>query len=349
MRILLDITHPAHLHFFRHTIDRLRAEGCEVLLTARQKDSLHHLAAELGYELRSFGGTPRGMAGMAATLGHRQFRIARLASTWRPDLMAAVGGTFIAPVGALLGIPTAVFSDTESAVLSNRITYPFATRIYVPDAYREPRPSSKIRYPGFHELAYLHPSVFTPDPSVRGELGVAAGEPYCIVRLVGWAAAHDLGRRGIGREAKLALVRRLAAHGRVFISSEGELPGELAGYAFPLPCARMHDALAFASLIAGESSTMSSEAAMLGVPSVFLYPRVQLGVIEELAQRWQILHWFSPEQFDAAISCAEQLLASALRDREYWRSVSRRIVESSVDVSQFLYEQLTATARRQAA
>jgi predicted glycosyltransferase len=33
----------------------------------------------------------------------------------------------------------------------------------------------------------------------------------------------------------------------------------------------MHDAIAFASLLFGESSTMSEEAAMLGVPSIYLY------------------------------------------------------------------------------
>ena len=38
MKILLDILHPAHVHFFRNTITNLKKEGHNVLITARDKD-----------------------------------------------------------------------------------------------------------------------------------------------------------------------------------------------------------------------------------------------------------------------------------------------------------------------
>ena len=34
----MDITHPAHVHFFRHAIAELRARGHDVAVTTRRKD-----------------------------------------------------------------------------------------------------------------------------------------------------------------------------------------------------------------------------------------------------------------------------------------------------------------------
>lgn len=346
-RILVDITHPAHLHFFRHAIGELRSAGHELLLTARDKDCLRELAGQWGMELLWFGETPAGWLGKGRTLLHRQWRLWRVVREFRPHVMAAIGGTFIGAVGYLTRVPTIVFTDTESATLSNWITFPFATRICVPRAFRGERRRPHLRYDGFHELAYLRPPRFQPDPSVLREMGVANGEPYTMVRFVGWRAGHDVGRRGLTREQKIAAVERLAEHSRVFITSEAELPSSLAAYRLPLPACRMHDALAFASLLFGESSTMSSEAAILGVPSVFVYPQVELGIVQEHAERWRIVHWYPPEQFTAALEKASSLLRE--RRGDHWRGVARQIVDSSVDVSEFIREQVLESARSRAA
>ena len=37
-RVLVDITHPAHVHFFRNAIDLWKDQGWQVLITARDKD-----------------------------------------------------------------------------------------------------------------------------------------------------------------------------------------------------------------------------------------------------------------------------------------------------------------------
>lgn len=38
MRLLIDIGHPAHVHFFRNTIKNLMTDGHEVRITARNKE-----------------------------------------------------------------------------------------------------------------------------------------------------------------------------------------------------------------------------------------------------------------------------------------------------------------------
>ncbi|MCO5166225.1 MAG: glycosyltransferase [Planctomycetes bacterium] len=343
MRVLIDITHPAHLHFFRHAIAELRAAGHHVHLTARDKDVLLALGREHGLTLEVMGGTPRGAVKMAALLARRKAWLAGVVGRERPDVIAALGGTFIGLLSKLVGVPSVVFYDTESARLSNAITYPFATRVVTPACYLDDVPR-QVRYRGYHELAYLHPDRFTPDPRVRDELGLAADEPYALVRFVGWSASHDLGRARTGAGGRIELVRRLSTRVRTFVSTEGPLPAELENLRFPLPPSRMHDALAFARVLVGESSTMASEAAVLGVPSVFVYPRVRLGYTEEQERRWGLIRWFTPEQLAEAGACAERLAAG--EDGPRFRETGRALVQASEDVTPVIVRELAEVARR---
>ena len=341
VRILIDLTHPAHLHFYRQAIASLRGEGHEVLLAGRRKDCLHQLAAEFGLQLESFGDFPSGWIGKAQMLAYRQWRLLRLVRRFRPDVLTAIGGTFIGLVGCLTRVPTVVFTDTESATLSNWLTFPFASRICVPRSYQRDRPRRLLRYDGCHELAYLRASQFQPDARILAELGVQPGERYAIVRFVDWQAGHDFGRRGLTRTQKTEAVKRLAKLGRVLVSSEAELPPSLEAYHFPLPARRMHDALAHAALLLGESSTMSLEAAVLGVPSVFIYPPVELGIVREHERR-KIIHWHAPEDFDQAMDAAENILRTPRGD--HWHGIARQFAADSIDVSEFIRSQVLVFA-----
>jgi uncharacterized protein len=72
-------------------------------------------------------------------------------------------------------------------------------------------------------------------------------------------------------ENKVKAVKEFSRYARVFISSESPLPDKLQSNItsrFPLSC--MHHAIAYASLVFGESATMASEAAMLGTPAIYL-------------------------------------------------------------------------------
>jgi predicted glycosyltransferase len=343
MRILIDITHPAHLHFFRHVIPRLREAGHELKLTGRDKDILRQLAGELDFDLEFFGGSPAGVIGMARTLLGRKRRLRRIVRAFQPDVMAALGGTFIGALGWWCRVPTVVFYDTENATLSNRITYPFAGRICTPAAYLHDVPR-QVRYAGYHELAYLAPDVFTPDPAVAARLRGEDGRPYAIVRFVGWEASHDLGMGGIPLAGKRRLIERLRSVGRVHLSSEGPLPPDLEALRFPLPLAQMHDAIAGAAVVVGESSTMASEAAVLGVPSVLVHPRIERGYTQEQAERWGIVHWYEAAELDPAAERAAELLRGG--EAERWRAVGRQIAAASVDVVDFAVRQIVEAGGR---
>ena len=343
MRILLDITHPAHLHFFRRAIDQLRQQGHEVRLTGRDKDILRRLAEEMGIEIEFFGGSPPGVLGLGRTLLARKWRLRRIVREFQPQVMAALGGTFIGFLSWAMRIPSVVFYDTENATISNLITYPFASRICTPDSYLHNGFRNNVRYRGYHELAYLSPRWFAPDPTIRAELGLSPDEPFSLIRFVGWEASHDLGKSGLSGEQKQAIVDRLSQVGRVFISSEGRLPSSLEPMRFPLPVRRMHDAIAAATLVVGESSTMCSEAAVLGVPSVFIHPPIERGYTQDQGQRWGIVHWITPDRFDEALDTAVRIVRE--NDTAHWRSIGEAIVADSVDVTDFVCDQILAAGQ----
>ncbi len=333
MRLLLDITHPAHLHFFRNLVERMRAEGHEVCLAGRHKDILLELAAGYGLELDTFGHARPGLLSLGRELLERQRRLLGIIRRFRPDAIMAIAGTFVALPGWLKRVPTYVFYDSEHATVSNLLSYPFATCVYVPRCYKGSIRWRHERYDGYHELAYLHPDDFTPDPAVLGEAGLEPGEPFSLVRFVGWAAGHDIGHQGLSLEQKVGAVQRLARHGRVLISTEGDLPEDLEPLRLRLDVARMHHLMAHAALVFGEGATMMSEAAVLGVPSVYVNP-LTAGTLEEQEREYGILFGFRPAEIEAAVVKAESILAAP--EPETWRAIGRRIVDEKVDVTDLL-------------
>jgi len=56
----------------------------------------------------------------------------------------------------------------------------------------------------------------------------------------------------------------------VFITSEKQLPEELEKFRLKLPPEDIHHLIYYATLLYGESSTMSSEAAVLGTYSIYI-------------------------------------------------------------------------------
>ena len=338
MRLLLDITHPAHLHFFRNLVTRLRAEGHEVYLAGRDKDILLELAAAHGLELDTFGRARPGFLSLGREMLARQRRLLGIIRRFRPDAIMAIAGTFVALPGRLKRVPTYVFYDSEHATVSNLLSYPFATCVYVPRCYLGSIRWRHERYDGYHELAYLHPDYFTPDPAVLGEAGLEPGEPFSLVRFVGWTAGHDIGVAGLGLEQKIDAVRRLSRHARVLVSTEGDLPAELEPMRLRLDVSRIHHLMAHAALVFGEGATMMSEAAVLGVPSVYVNP-LTAGTLEEQEREYGILFGFRPGELEAAVAKAESILTAP--DPERWRVLGRRIVEEKVDVTELLYRVAT--------
>ena len=138
MKILVDINHPAHVHFFRNPIRMLAERGHEILITSRDKEMAVPLLDSLGinHVMLSVQKKGGGLVALGRELIARDLALYKVAREFRPNVMLAIGGTFIAHVGFMTRIPSLVFYDTENAALQNAITYPFAGKVIVPRCYQ---------------------------------------------------------------------------------------------------------------------------------------------------------------------------------------------------------------------
>lgn len=269
-RFLLYMGHPAHYHNFKNVATRLRSEGHDVLYVARGKDVLFDLLDGDDTEMvRLPARRPSGKAALALNLAHREWKLWRIVRRWKPDVMAGTDPG-ITHVGKLTGIPAVVVNEDDSAAvpLMAKIAFPFATAILAPHCCdQSPYNHRKIGYTGYHELAYLHPDVFTPD---RTKLPAPLRESasYFILRFASLHAHHDAGRGGIDDALAERIIAVLRPHGRVFITSERPLGAALEPYRLPIDPKVIHHALAHARMFVGDSQTMTAEAAVLGVHAV---------------------------------------------------------------------------------
>jgi predicted glycosyltransferase len=270
MNILIDIIHPAHVHFFRHVIGELQKRGHNVAVTARQKDVTTELLENFGIPYTVLSKVGTGRVGLLAELITRDIRLWKFCRHFQPDVLTGISGMFVAHVGALLRKPSIVWDDTEHQKLAHRITWPFATQIHNPDSYSAPPGKKQHLYPGCHDLAYLHPKRFTPSADVVRQVGINPEEKSCIIRFVSWGAHHDVGQHGFAEDKKLQFVEAIAEYARPYITSEGPLPPELKAYQLKIPVHQFHHVLAFASLCVAEGATVASEAAVLGTPSIYI-------------------------------------------------------------------------------
>lgn len=337
MTFLFDLQHPAHLHVFRPVIARLVAEGHHVHITGREKDILVTLAKAYNIPITIFGTARKGFFQLGKEWFYRLWRLHKIVSHHKPDVMMAVAGTFISLLGKLHRIPTYIFYDTEHATFSNLLSYPFATCIYVPRCYRKKIRWHHVRYNGYQELAYLHPRYFTPDATVLAEVGLTPQDLFTVVRFVNWGAAHDIGLSGLSVANKIQAIQEFSKYGPVFISSEGPLPPELEKYRLLLDITKIHSLLAHAALIFGESATMVSEGAVLGVPGVYIDP-IGRGYTDEEEREYGIVFNFTDRQQEAAIKKAISILSTFSEQKPKWRAIGQRIITEKIDVTQMIYQ-----------
>lgn len=269
MRVLFDMTHPANVHLFKGAVTVLRGRGDEVMVVSREKDVTVLLLDGLRIEHEPISRQGRGLAGLAVELAVRTGRLYRLARWFRPHVMvAAEAGVSIGPVGAALRVPRVVFAQVDRARLQNGLGLPWATVICTGTGYCGDHGRRQMRFRGYQAQAYLDPRRFRPDPQPLRRAGLDPDSPYIVLRLVGWRATHDLGRRGPGVERIRRAVESLERLGRVIITSESPLPEGLGAWRNPVDALAMHDLLAYSRLCVAEGGTVAMEAALLGVPAV---------------------------------------------------------------------------------
>jgi predicted glycosyltransferase len=329
--VVVTIQHPGHVHFFRHAIAELEAAGEDVHVFVRRKPPAVELLRYYGIEHTVLAEESDSVLTLPLTQFGYEYRLFRAARVLDPDLFLAVGGVAASHVARLCGADSVVFTDTEHASLINRLAIPYATSVYTPSCYDGRRGEDHVSYPGYHELAYLHPNRFEPASSgtVRTALDVDEDDDLVVLRLSDWNASHDVGANGLS-DVSAAVEALEAAGGTVRITAERSLDDDLEPYRVSVPPHLIHDVLAEADLFVGEGATMAAESAVLGTPAVYINS-LELGYVTELADRYGLAYTFhGPRRHERGIETATALLAD-LDDR--WAGRREALLADKVDTT----------------
>lgn len=339
MRILIDVNHPAHVHLFRYAAREWESRGHHVFWTARDKDLVVELLQHYGFEYRVLSTYSAGLARMAINLAVRDRKLFRMVRKLRPDVMLGTSIN-ITHVSRLTQSRSIFFTESDPHLirLISHLSFPFADLIVMPDILPDTWPSKQVKYPSYHELAYLHPRHFTPDSGVLNDLGVAPDEPFFLLRFIGWGASHDVGQGGLNLKARRRVIEALQLRGRVLITAEGKLQSEFEPYRIRLAPHRIHDALYYATLFVGDSQTMTVEAAVLGTPAIRCNTFVgRCSVIEELEHKYGLTYGFLPKDEDKMFDKIMELLGDEnLHNR--WQQRRRRMLKDKIDLTAWMVD-----------
>jgi uncharacterized protein len=286
MRIWVDLTNSPHVLVLRPVIAKLRAQGHEVEVTARDFAQTLELCARFGLDYTEIGRhRGSGLAPKAVGLASRSAQLVRWARGRGFDAALGHGSNDVTVAAALLRIPSATMFDYEWATVQHQVNCRLARNVVVPDAIPAERlyrygARGKVRaYPGLKEEYYL--SDFTADPDVLGTLGLDAAAPVVVVRT---PPAVSLYHR-FENDLFAQVLDRLAASEAqtVVLPRTAEQRAELeraGGFIVPDHAIDAQSLIAYADLVVSAGGTMNREAVALGTPVLTVFEG-RLGAVDE--------------------------------------------------------------------
>ncbi len=285
MRVWVDLTNSPHVLVMRPLIERLRAAGHDVEVTARDFAQTLELCARFGIAHTAVG-RHRGerLRDKAVGLVARSLALARWARPRRFDLALGHGSNDVTVAARMLGVPSATAFDYEWARVQHTVNCRLARAVVVPHAIPPERlrrygaTDAKLRrYPGLKEEYYL--ADFEPDTAVLDELGIDRGAPLAVVRTPPEVSLYHRFESPLFAQ----VLERLRGTQTVVLPRTAEQRVELrarGGFLVPEHAVDAQSLVALADLVVSAGGTMNREAVALGTPVVTTFAG-RLGAVDE--------------------------------------------------------------------
>ncbi len=363
MNILVQLSHPAHFHYYHYAMRNWAADGHKVIVAIKTKDVLEQLLQNAGIPYININAKAhRGSKiGILWDMLVRDWQLLRICKREHIDLLTGSSAE-VAHVGWLLHKAVVCTGEDDAAVVPAyvRCTAPFLNknRIRLTPTVCNSGSMEKytIHYPSYHELAYLHPNHFAARREVVEQYGIDTTKPYFVLRFASLKAHHDKGIHGIDTAIAQHLIDLLLPHGQVYITSERPLEPQFEAYRIHINPLDMHHVMAFASLYLGDSQTMAAEAGVLGTPFVRFNDFVgRIGYLRELEDVYHLGYGIhatpltadstirrtdgsvQPSGTEALYEAVEQLVAQTAEERQTLYGQRRKqMLQEKIDYAKYL-------------
>lgn len=335
MNLLIDIGHPAHVHYFRNLYFILR-EKHNIIVTCKSYPVIVQLLNYYQIPYVSLG--DRGASFADKLKLQLVYTLKMRAILKQHSIDIAFGSSaLIVHAAKFTKAVSILFDDDDQAPqpITAKFITPYADTILSPDVLEFEQLKRAIYYPGYHELAYLHPNWYKPNPLVLNKYGLSENDRYAILRFSALKAHHDVGAVGISITQKRSLIKALSEYGKVFITMEATLDAEFEPYRMPIEPHEMHDFLHYAQVLVCDGQTMCTEASLLGVPSFRCNSFAgRVSILEEEELKYGLTYAFLPRQFDWMVNRLRAHLDN--KDiKENWRERREQLLSDKIDVTSF--------------
>ncbi len=281
MRIWIDFANSPHPLLFAPVIGQLRADGHEVLLTARDNAQTVELARERWPEVDVVGTeSPQSRTAKAGAILQRIGQLKRWAGGRRPQVALSHNSYAQIVAAALSRIPAVTAMDFEHQPV-NHLAFRLARTVLVPEVLpvdglrrQGARAAKLIRYPGLKEELYI--GDFVPDREVLARVGLDSRPRILVVartpptRAVYHAADNPLfaeALRTVCSQPGAACV----ALARYPEQREAIRALELETCVVPEHAVDARSLMYAADAMIGAGGTMTREAALMGIPTWTLF------------------------------------------------------------------------------
>jgi predicted glycosyltransferase len=300
VRVWVDFTNSPHVLVLAPVIRRLRQQGHQVEVTARDFAQTLELCdrLEIGYYPV---GSHRGasLIDKGRGLVDRSLQLYNFARRRHFDLAFGHGSNDITVAARMLGIPCSTMFDYEWATVQHNVNCRLAQAVVVPDAIPVERfqrygAIDKLqRYPGLKEEYYLYD--FEPNPAILAQLGLDPTLPITVVRTPPAVSLYHRFENDLFGE----VLSRLRGTQAVVLPRTEEQREELTkagGFLIPEHAIDAQSLIAYADLVVSAGGTMNREAVALGTP-VFTVFEGRLGAVDEkLISEGRLRRLISPEE-----------------------------------------------------
>lgn len=332
-KIIFEITHPKHFHQFKNLIGLFAGEN-RIMILARNKEVVLNLVKSIDVEYYAYNDFGKNLITKSILIPKILFKYVKVISKFKPDFIISRSSPYSAFLSKLFNYESIIFPDSEVVTLTKRFVAPQSNLIITPNNYTIDYGKKHHRVSGFFEESYLSPRYFKPDTNIIQSGIKHPDEKFFFLRFVSWQANHDVNQFGFDLEQKRALVNYLSNFGNVLISSEQTIEKEFEKFRIRIPPENIHHILSQARMYVGDSQSMATEAALLGVPSIrynsFVGDRDMSNFIK-LEKELGLLYNFN--DFDLLLKKIEELLSNPDLKQE-WNKKREKYFKNAGDINQ---------------
>ena len=269
MRVTFLIGTPHQVHLFKNLYRELERKGIESIFLARDYSITTYLLKKFNLKYKIIGYSHKNIGTKFIEFLTIYKNSLKYIMRFKSNL--TFGDFLYGLPSSNLRIPSISFTNGDAGI--DPIIYRAISKcslICTPEHYRIYLGEKHVRYPGFQQLAYLHPSYFVPNSEVLDDVGLSKNDKFCIIRLNSYdAIIHDLGIKPLTVDELMPLIKNLEKFGYVFILPESKCPKAFYKYKLKIAPEKLHDLLYFADLLIADTA-MVTEACLLGTPSIFI-------------------------------------------------------------------------------